>query len=296
MRRSIVLASAVALALVSQACASTGGLSVGKSRNTCRVLTAALGGVAGLVVAHQGEGETDERLVGSGLGTLTGAALGTWLCKEGGAVSIQTAQINANPRSGEAPLDVALTAQLSEPDARARYEWDLGDGTRATGRRVLHTYASADSFDVRLTVTDADGKTTIATTRIDAQSPLAQVSAQPQPVTQRRMILRGINFAFDSAAVTSGESSVLDVAVEELQANPATRVRIEGATDSVGSEAYNQALSERRAEAVFEHLVANGIERERLETAGQGERNPLTTNETADGRAQNRRVELDLIE
>ncbi len=296
MRRSIVLASAVALAFVSQACASTGGLSLGGSRNTCRILTAALGGAAGLVIAHQGEDETDERLVGAGLGTLTGAALGTWLCKEGGAVSIQTAEITANPRSGEAPLDVAFTALLSEPDARARYEWELGDGTRASGRRVLHTYAKADSFDVRLTVTDADGKTTIATTRIDAQSPLAQVNARPTPPTQRRMVLRGINFAFDSAAVTSAESSVLDVAVEELQANPTARVRIEGNTDSVGSEAYNQALSERRAEAVVAHLVANGIDRGRLEAAGQGERNPVTSNETADGRAQNRRVELGLIE
>jgi outer membrane protein OmpA-like peptidoglycan-associated protein len=260
------------------------------------VMTAALGGAAGLVIAHQGEDETDERLVGSGLGALTGAALGSWLCKEGGAVSIQTAQIRANPQSGEAPLDVALTAQLGDPDTKARYEWDLGDGTRANGPRVLHTYAKADSFDVRLTVTDADGKTTFATTRIDAQSPLAQVSARSAPPTQRRMILRGINFAFDSAAVTSAESSVLDAAIEELQANPTTRVRIEGDTDSVGTETYNQALSERRAEAVFAHMVANGIDRERLETAGRGERNPLTGNETADGRAQNRRVELDMIE
>lgn len=296
MRRSILLASAVALAIVSQACANTGGFSLGRSRNTCMVLTAALGSAAGLVVAHQGEDETDERLLGGGLGALTGVALGSWLCKEGGAVSIQTAQIGANPQSGEAPLNVALTAELSKPDAKARYEWDLGDGTRANGRRVLHTYTKADSFDVRLTVTNADGETIVANTRIDAQSPLAQLNDQPARPTQRRIILRGINFAFDSAAVTSAESSVLDVAAEELKANPAARVRIEGDTDSVGTEIYNQVLSERRASAVFTHLVASGIDHKRLETEGQGERNPLTGNETADGRAQNRRVELDIIE
>jgi len=297
MRRSTVLASAVALAVLSQACASTGGFSLGESRNTCIVLTAALGGAAGVVIAHQGEGETDERLVGGGLGALTGAALGSWLCKEGGAVSIQTAQIRANPQTGDAPLDVALTAQLSRPDAKARYEWDLGDGARANGPRVLHTYARADSFDVRLTVTDEDGKTTLATTRIDTQAPpLAQVSYQPTIPTKRRIILRGINFAFDSAAVTSAESSVLDVTVEELKASPTNRVRIEGDTDSVGSDAYNQALSERRAESVLAHLVASGIDADRLEAFGQGERNPLTSNETADGRAQNRRVELEMID
>ena len=286
----------LALALGTLACASSGGPNLGDSRDTCRLVTATLGGISGLVIAHQGEGETDERLVGISLGGLAGAALGTLICGEGGGISIQTAQIRANPDTGDVPLEVALIGQVSPPDAKVSYAWDLGDGTRAEGSRVRHTYMKADSFDVLLTVTDASGNTKQASARIDARAAPAQVSTRAEPPVQRKMVLRGSNFAFGSAAVTPDESTVLDVAVEELKAQPAGRVRIEGATDSFGSTAYNQDLSERRADAVARHLVAHGIDRGRLETSGSGESEPVASNETDDGRAQNRRVELDLIE
>jgi OOP family OmpA-OmpF porin len=298
MCRHLVRSSALALtvAVATAGCASPGGPSLGTSRGACRLVTLTLGSLSGVVLANQGEGETDEKLVGGGLGALAGAALGTWLCGEGGDVSIHTAQILANPRNGEIPLEVSMVGQLSPPDTQARYAWDFGDGSHAEGSRVRHTYTTAKPFDVLLTVTDARGRTSMASMRIDAQSALPEVSQESDVPTQRKIILRGVHFAFDSSTVTPAEADVLDLAVEELRSSPEARARIEGGTDSIGSQLYNQDLSERRAEAVLAHLVAQGIDPGRLEASGLGEMNPLASNETADGRAQNRRVELDLID
>ena len=294
MRKSILIASVLAIAMANGGCASTSGFNLGGSRNTCVAIAGTLGGLTGLVLANQHEGEFDERVFGTGLGATAGAALGYLLCGEGGRVSIQTAQIRATPRTGDAPLDVALTAEVSPPVAGARYEWDLGDGTRAEGPRVRHTYRTPDSFDVRLIVTDAAGKQSIATTRIDAQQP--QVSAQPPAPTRRRIVLRGVGFEFDSAQLSALETAVLDVAVDELKANPQVRVRVVGHTDSKGTEIYNQALSKRRAQAVVAYLTRKGIAAQRLEAVGLGEENPVASNDTDDGRAQNRRVELDILD
>jgi OOP family OmpA-OmpF porin len=85
---------------------------------------------------------------------------------------------------------------------------------------------------------------------------------------------------------------VLDEAAQILQDNPDVRVTIEGHTDAVGSDAYNQQLSERRAAAVKRYLVTKGIAADRLETVGRGESEPVSSNETDEGRAMNRRAEL----
>jgi OOP family OmpA-OmpF porin len=70
------------------------------------------------------------------------------------------------------------------------------------------------------------------------------------------------------------------------------RVSIEGHTDSIGTDAYNQKLSERRARTVRDHMVGQGIAADRITTRGFGESKPIASNETAEGRAQNRRVEI----
>ena len=70
---------------------------------------------------------------------------------------------------------------------------------------------------------------------------------------------------------------------------------VEGNTDSVGGEAYNQKLSERRAEAVKDVLVKSGIEGDRLSTVGYGETRPIAPNDTEEGRAKNRRVSIDVV-
>jgi OOP family OmpA-OmpF porin len=81
-------------------------------------------------------------------------------------------------------------------------------------------------------------------------------------------------------------------AVEALKAEGGVAVIVEGHTDSVGSDAYNKKLSLRRADAVRQYLVKHGIPADRITAEGFGESSPVASNDTEDGRAQNRRVEL----
>ena len=85
---------------------------------------------------------------------------------------------------------------------------------------------------------------------------------------------------------------MLDGAVKTLRDNPSLHVVVEGHTDSVGSDAYNRKLSERRAKAVRDYLVREGIESSRLTTHGYGKSRPVASNDTAEGRAENRRAEI----
>ena len=106
------------------------------------------------------------------------------------------------------------------------------------------------------------------------------------------LIMRGINFNSDSSKVLPDSESLLAQAKAALQDSVGVSVIIEGHTDNTAGYSYNQLLSERRAKAVLEFLVANGIEKERLVSVGKGENSPVASNNTKEGRYQNRRVEL----
>lgn len=119
--------------------------------------------------------------------------------------------------------------------------------------------------------------------------------------------LRGVNFKFDHPKKaemggniektlqepTADSMGVLNQAVDTLQRYPQVHVTVAGYTDSVGKDAYNQSLSERRAKIVYDYLTAHGITADRLDgPIGHGEADPIDSNDTADGRARNRRTEL----
>jgi len=104
--------------------------------------------------------------------------------------------------------------------------------------------------------------------------------------------LPDVNFEFDSARLTADSSTTLDGAVSTLNRYPELTVECTGHTDSVGTDAYNQSLSERRAHSVCEYLINHGIDKPRLTEHGYGETKPIADNSTAEGRAQNRRVTL----
>ncbi|WP_366949848.1 OmpA family protein [Immundisolibacter sp.] len=101
-----------------------------------------------------------------------------------------------------------------------------------------------------------------------------------------------VTFATDSAQISPAFQSTLDQVAATIVEYKDTRVQIAGHTDSTGSESYNQQLSERRAQAVADYLASRGVDRARLSTVGYGETRPIATNETPEGRQQNRRVEI----
>ena len=106
------------------------------------------------------------------------------------------------------------------------------------------------------------------------------------------LTLHGINFNSDSSNVLPDSEQILAKAITALQDSVGVSVIIEGHTDNTGTPSYNQLLSERRAKAVLDFLLTNGIEKQRLVSVGKGESSPIVSNNTKAGRYQNRRVEL----
>lgn len=123
-------------------------------------------------------------------------------------------------------------------------------------------------------------------------APVAAPPPPPPPSGTEIAEIRGTHFAFDSAKLSAEGDAILDEAVAVLNQHPSINVRIEGHTDSVGSEAYNMGLGQRRADTVRDNLAGKGISGSRMTTRSFGESVPAASNDTESGRAQNRRVEI----
>jgi OOP family OmpA-OmpF porin len=103
-------------------------------------------------------------------------------------------------------------------------------------------------------------------------------------------VLKGVNFETNSAKLMPASTSILDGVAATIERCHCSRVEIRGYTDSVGNPEYNKKLSERRAIAVKDYLESHGVAPGILTAQGFGEENPIATNKTAAGRAENRRV------
>lgn len=108
-------------------------------------------------------------------------------------------------------------------------------------------------------------------------------------------ILEGILFDSDKDVIKKESKPILDRAVEVLQKYPQVRIEISGHTDSAGGYEHNVDLSQRRAESVKTYLTEAGVDAGRIETRGAGPNEPIATNDTKDGRAQNRRIEVKIL-
>ena len=102
-------------------------------------------------------------------------------------------------------------------------------------------------------------------------------------------------FDFDKSVIKPEGKAKLDDLISKIQGINLEVIIAVGHTDSVGSDTYNQKLSVRRSEAVKAYLVSKGIEKNRVYTEGKGEKQPVADNKTAEGRAKNRRVEIEVV-
>jgi outer membrane protein OmpA-like peptidoglycan-associated protein len=133
----------------------------------------------------------------------------------------------------------------------------------------------------------------------DKQAVRAQLLDQLNKIMETRDTARGLIMNMSDVLFDFGKATLRPEAREKLAkvsgillAYPTLRVQIEGNTDNVGSDAFNQTLSEKRAFGVRDYLVAQGVDGNKLTAIGYGKSRPIASNDTAEGRQQNRRVEL----
>ena len=175
--------------------------------------------------------------------------------------------------------------------------------------RWNRVYFSPSPKTLTYTAPDAQGPADLrfVTTGVDVQynfvpppppppppPPVVAQKAPPPPPMKKKIVLRSVHFDFNKANIRPDAVPVLNEAVNVLKDESTQAVIVAGNTDSIGTEAYNMKLSRRRADAVRDYLVQHGIPAKRITVEANGESKPVASNDTADGRAQNRRVELNL--
>jgi len=185
-------------------------------------------------------------------------------------------------------------ARVSE--ARARQEVARGQEDRnkilldSRTREAQNAQSQAQNAQVQADLAKNAAQTAQAQLA-SAQQQLADLQAKK---TDRGMVVTLGDVLFDSAQATlkPGADLVIGRLAAFLTANPQTKIMIEGHTDSRGSDEYNEALSERRAQAVANALSVHGVSQDSFRTMGRGKAYPVASNDTPEGRQQNRRVEI----
>ena len=131
---------------------------------------------------------------------------------------------------------------------------------------------------------------------VAAPAPAPVAAPAPAPVAASKVTFAAdAFFDFDKAVLKPEGKAKLDDLVSKVKGINLEVIIAVGHTDSVGSDAYNQKLSVKRSEAVKAYLVSKGIEKNRVYTEGKGEKQPVASNKTSAGRAQNRRVEIEVV-
>jgi outer membrane protein OmpA-like peptidoglycan-associated protein len=195
---------------------------------------------------------------------------------------------------GEAVL-AERRAQQQIADAQSRRDQVLMAARErdaaAAREQALSAQAQAQAAQNQV----AQARDQVAAANDAAAAAREQLLALQAKQTERGMILTlGSNVLFDtnSDVLKPGADDALNRVAQFLQSQSNFKLRIEGHTDSTGTAGYNEALSQRRADAVYHALVSRGVDSGRIQSIGRGMELPVATNATAEGRQQNRRVEL----
>ncbi len=191
--------------------------------------------------------------------------------------------VTANPPVVEPGGNTSLSAQATDPDGDPlTFRWTAPSGTFSNPNAPNTTFTAPNTegnVPVQLTVQDNRGGSATSSITI--------------PVVRREAIMfEDVHFDFDRFNLRQDALKILDDAVAKLQANPNLNVTVEGHCDSIGTVEYNIALGERRATSVRDYLVSRGIATTRMRTVSYGEERPVADNNSAAGRAMNRRAHL----
>jgi outer membrane protein OmpA-like peptidoglycan-associated protein len=190
----------------------------------------------------------------------------------------QKARVAAENRTADAKVEAQRVKESTDAEAQR-----VKESTDAEVRRVKDL---ADAEAVRAKQqADADAEARRLADQKSRDTLLILIKGQT-------VVLRGVNFEFNKATLTMDSEIILWRAYRAMVANPNVRVVITGHTDNVGGQKFNQDLSLKRAQAVKNWLVKKGIKSNRMRTVGRGLNEPVASNETEEGRAQNRRMEF----
>ena len=242
------------------------------------------GGLIGGGIGYASSSDSDED-TGAALGGVGGATAGALLCADYSDKVVDSdgdGVPDDRDQCPNTPAGVAVDAQGCPLDSDGDGVPDYKDECPGTPAGV-EVNASGCPLD-----SDGDG-----VPDYQDQCPDTPAGAEVNALgCVADLVLKDVNFEFDSATLTSEAENILDDVAAKLSSNESVNVRLEGYTDSVGSASYNKDLSQRRADSVKDYLVSKGVNADSITTYGYGEQNPIATNETAAGRAENRRVEL----
>lgn len=198
---------------------------------------------------------------------------------------------------------VALVAAASGSFAQTVDNWRASDGTPVTGGADGSLCWRNATWTPQTGLQGCDG---VPPPPAPAPAPVAAPAAAPAvvpppvvvppaPTTEKVTYAADALFDFDKAVLKPEGKAKLDDLVAKVKDITLEVIIATGHTDSVGTEAYNQKLSVKRAEAVKTYLTGKGIEANRVYTEGKGETAPVADNKTAEGRAKNRRVEIEVV-
>lgn len=210
-----------------------------------------------------------------------------------------TRDFNMQPVPGNGILTGAVTdgetqeilvASVSIPDLPEEYE----GSTICDENGVYSLEIPEGTWTLRV---EAEGYVTVTrrVTILPDQTVIQDVQLRPELVEGDVLSFSNIYFDVNSANIKAESFPILDTVAQTLIVNEGVRVRIVGHTDSDGARSYNQTLSERRAQSVYDYLVRKGVPAARLTTAGYGEDRPAVPNTSAANKAQNRRIEFEIL-
>jgi len=212
----------------------------------------------------------------------------------GATVQAQSAQAEAEQARRAAAAE-ASTAEKAKKEAEASQARALSEAEKAERSKKEAEQARLQSREEAEKAEKARRETEQAKAEIDQF--LKDLSDLQGKMTERGIVLTmgDVLFSFGKADLSAGAVRNLDKITGFLEKHPDRNLLIEGHTDSVGSDEYNQALSQKRADAVKEALVGKGISPDRIVTKGYGKKFPVAGNDTESGRQLNRRVEVVIL-